>query len=295
MSDAAVPSRRPASSSTRCALDRGERPRVAVVGRVCAAHLELLGEMLDPEERGQMFGKPEERRIAPSIPVLFEMLDAQPTVGEKLGGGVHGSKPPGDERVMGHRDLRSRATGSVNTGDDERDPPWPVLATLVTIARRLDVRDVHNRPVRLPRIVCPSGAPRSEHHPVRDYAAWLHTRLELLAAVDWIDRLWHDLRTLHNQLRGTNGDPPPPPVGHCWQPVDDGWRWSERGPHICGEPLWLPTQAPKGMDEPVVLPSLRCPQCGWTYTGAELVRLGRERAKARQETEAGTENSGDVA
>jgi hypothetical protein len=287
---------------TRCVLDTN-RPRLVAVGKVCRNHADQIGELLDPDQRGQIFHKPEDRLILPSIPVLYELLDATPRVGEKLGGGAFRSSPPGDVRIMAHRDLRSRA-GGAGRDDDDDDAPWPVLGTLVTIARRLDVRDLDNRPVPLPRVTPPpvdqwtskypdiiglAGAqlwtrPRLRPvaaRPVADYARWLHARVDLLCDTDWVPDLWHDLKTLHSQLRGGIGDPAPPPVGRCWQPVDDDHKWSERGPGVCREPLWLPPQAPKGMDESIRgLPSLRCPQCGWTYAGADLIRLGRERNQA---------------
>lgn len=244
-------------TAARCVLDTGARPRPAAAGLVCRAHLEQLDQLLDPAQTGQVFAKPGEPRVAASIPVLWQLLDAAPAVGEKVGGGVFRSTPPGDLRVMAHRDPRSRPA--------EDDDPWSVLGTLAAIARRLDLRDIDGQPVPLPG------------RTVEAHAVWLHARLDHLVAAEWVADAWHDLRTVHRQLRAAAGDPANRPVGPCRQIVDKDGHLDPEGDWTCGAPLYLPEQAPKGMDEPVQLPTVRCRSCGWTYTGVELVRLARQK------------------
>lgn len=250
-------------TAARCVLDAG-RPRLAEVGLVCAHHRARLGAMLDPDERGQVFTRPGERPTPPSISVLYELLDATPTVGEKLGGGVFRSSPPGDERVMGHRDPRSRLGGTGR--DDEQDPPWPVLPTLLAIAVRLDVRDIDGRRERLPGTV-------------RGACSWLYGRLDALCGVGWVDGAVHDVQAVHGQLRA-RWDRTPPPFGTCRQLVDDEGRLAPDGAWRCATPLYLPSQAPRGADEPVQLPHVRCRGCGWSYSPLDLVRIGREHGLA---------------
>lgn len=248
--------------SARCALD-GRQPGRPVAGprsRVCADHRGRIGELLDPAQRGQMYSKPDERRVPASIPVLWRLLDAQPGSGTEHvtgGGGVFGSRPPGRLDVMALRDLRTQPA--------EHDPLWSVLRTLLAIAVQLDVRDLDNRRVPIPRSV-------------EGCSAWLHLRLDQLCSAAWVDDAWHDLGQIHRQLRGSAGDPPPRPLGPCRKRVDDDGRLDPTGPWECGVPLHLPNQGLKGMDEPVHLPAtLTCTACHGTYTRVEYERLRLER------------------
>lgn len=245
--------------TVRCVLD-GDRPRPAAVGLLCARHVEQLGRLLDPDERGQVFARPDEPRTPPGIPVLWALLDATPARGEPVGGSVFRSTPPGDLRVMSHRDPRSHAA--------EAGDPWSVLGTLAAVARRLDARDVDGRPAPLPG------------RTVDAHCAWLYARLSVLCAAPWVCDAWYDLRALSGQLRAATGDPVARPFGTCRQPVDDDGRRHPDGPWRCATPLWLPEQAPKGADEPVDLPHVRCRGCGHTYAPVELVRIGRQRTAA---------------
>jgi len=128
---------------------------------------------------------------------------------------------------------------------------------------------------------------RLEQRPPRTVAAmsaWLHQRREWLAEQDWVADLWgpRSLKVLHSQLRGAWGDPAMSPLGPCIKLVDDAGRLCDDGPWSCGWQLFMPEQPPKAMDEPVRLPSIRCPACDWTYHGSDLVQLGRLRWEARQ-------------
>lgn len=306
----AITDRRPTrTESPRCVLDNGDRPRPAVVGRVCAAHRQRLADMLDPDQAGQVFTKPGERPTPASIAVLYDGLDAEPvrrSLDSQVSSGAFRSTPPGRLDVMVHRDRRSEV------GDDgpydDRNAELPVLSTLVTIARRLDLRDIHGRPVPLPRLDPPppqplcwskypdviglAGARLWEQHrprpaapfrPVRDLCAWLHLRLDALCAADWAADAYADLGRLQGQLRGSAGDAPPRPLGPCWKRVDDDGKLQDGGPWECGQQLYLPPQPLKGMDEPVVLPDdLRCSACGGHYDRGEIVRVGWQRRLQRE-------------
>jgi hypothetical protein len=258
--------------SVRCVLDDRQpgRPVDGPRSLVCKAHRELLAELLDPAQRGQMHHKPDERRILPSIPVLFLRLPVERgRGGEQSTRFVPQSTPPGDLTAMALRDRRSVV-------DDTSDPgaPMSALGTLAAIAVRLDLRDVDNRPVRWPTDVAP-------------LAAWLHLRLDHLCAVDWVDAVWNDLNQLHGQLAGPAGDPRPRPVISCQKLVDTRGRpWPhdptvglrDDGPYECGAPIYLPSQPLKGGDEPLALPeTLRGRECGGVYTRAEYKRIGFKR------------------
>ena len=240
--------------------------------------------MLDPANRGQAWdrARPAEPPRAASIPVLYAELNVRH--GSSPDGtaarGVFRSTPPGDVDRMALRDPRSRPA--------EQGDAWSVPATLRRLVAACDRRDIHGHAERKPR----AGA-----HPV-ELARWLHARLDWLAGQDWAPAVDDALRTLWGQLRAATGDPSPRPVGSCRQLVDgdgrlirEGWEPPDlgvdeagqpvyAGPWRCAEPLYLPAQAPRAMDEPVQLPGLRCRACGWSYTPLELVRLGRERERA---------------
>lgn len=292
----------------RCVID-GDRPRPvdAPGSRVCRAHRARLADMLDPAQTGQMFAKPGEHRIAGSIAVLYGGLDAQPArrgLDSQAIGAVFGSTPPGRLDVMVHRDPRSEV-GDDGPHDDS-NAELPVLSTLVAIARRLDVRDIHDRPVTLPRIdrplperppvqwdphvctICTPGRPHRNpepppHEPVTAFCKWLHTRLDLLAAADWVADAWDDLHRLHAQLLRANNDAPPRPLGPCRKRVNDEGRPDPEGKRVCKVPLYLPPQGLKGMDETVEIPaSIRCRGCGWDYNRAELVVLTRDLVAEQQ-------------
>lgn len=297
------------ATPTRCLIDDRPpgRPVDTPGSRVCRDHRQRLGEMLDPQQAGQMFTAPGERRTPASIPVLWRLLDAQPGSGTEHvtgGGGVFGPRPPGRVDVMALRDLRTRPA--------ERDELWSVLGVLVAIAQRLDLRDIHGHPVPLPRLDPPppppvclsaygqviglSGAllwqryrprPIAPHRPVQDLCAWLLARIDALCSAAWIDDAWHDLAQLHRQLRDAAGDPAPRPLGPCRKLVDTNgrpWKYEPTvglradGPYECGVPLYLPPQGLKGMDEPVHLPTaIRCGACGGVYSRVEIERYRLER------------------
>lgn len=255
------------TATHRCVLD-AERPRPADGhgSRVCAAHRHRLADILDPTQAGQVFAKPGEHRIPGSIAVLYSNLDPQPArraQDSQALSGAFGSTPPGRLDVMSLRDRRS-------VGADDADL-WSVLGTLVGIAMRLDLRDIDGRPVPIPRTV-------------DEVCTWLLLRLDALCAAEWVADAWHDLRTLHRQLRQAAGDPVQRPLGPCWKRVNADGVLAEEGEWECGRPLHLPPQPLKGMDEAVVLPDdLRCNACGGHYDRAEIVRIGWQRRAQRNE------------
>lgn len=242
--------------TTTCTFCRRRPDR----GLVCYRHLDALRDLLDPDNPGSVFDpeRPDEIRVLPSIPVLWTLVETRrATTGETGGSTVFRSTPPGDLQKMALRDQRSRP--------DADTAPWSVLTTLCAIAGQTDRRSVDGQP---------------EAKPVPEVVAvcrWLLTRVDWLVDQPWITDAWHDLHAVHAQLRGAWGDPAIRPVGSCEQLVDDDGQLDPRGSWRCAAPLYLPQQAPRGMDEPVRLPSLRCRSCGWTYTGTELGRIARER------------------
>lgn len=257
--------------AARCVLDRRQPGRLVdgPHSLVCAAHRGQLAELLDPAQRGQTFCKPDERRVLPSIPVLYALLPVERgRSGQHLVRSVPQSRPPGDLTAMAHRDPRSVVD------DTDPDAPLSALGTLAAIALRLDLRDLDDRPVRWPRDVVA-------------LSAWLHLRLDRLCSVDWVDAAYDDLCKLHGQLAQPTGEAPPRPLGPCRKLVDkDGRPWRREpvvglrddGPYECGAPIHLPGQPLKGMDEPVHLPTaLQCRECGGVYTRAEYERLRLER------------------
>ena len=250
----------------RCVLD-GDRPRVVdgPGSRVCAHHRARLEELLDPEQTGQTYTAPGERRVPPSIPVLYRMLNAMPgQTGEKLGGSVFRSTPPCRLDVLAHRDLRSRADEVGR--DDDRYPQWSILRTLLNIAITLGLRDVHGRPMPIPRSV-------------EGCSTWLYNRIDRLTEAVWIDDAWHDLNIISRQLRSTTGDPAPRRVGECYQLVNEDGRHNPDGEYRCATSMYLPTQPLKGGDEAIKLPPVQCPSCRWVYQPEELWRLSLKRGQ----------------
>jgi hypothetical protein len=251
---------------TRCALDTGDHRRLASHGLVCTAHHAQLSDMLDPAQTGQVFTKPGNAPPPAGIAASYEALDPTPVrraLDSQVASGAFGSTPPGRLDVMSLRDPRSAAADGAEL--------WSVLGTLVGIALRLDLRDINGTPVPVP-------------HDVHKACTWLHLRLDLLCAAEWIADAWHDLRTVHRQLRNAAGDAVSRPLGPCWKRVDEHGKLTDGGEWECGRPLFLPPQPLKGMDEPVVLPDdLRCSACGGHYDRAEIVRVGWQRRIQRDE------------
>ena len=58
------------ATTARCLLDDRPpgRPVDTPSSRVCRDHRARFAEILDPQQRGQMYAKPDERRIPASIP-----------------------------------------------------------------------------------------------------------------------------------------------------------------------------------------------------------------------------------
>jgi hypothetical protein len=264
----------PRRQTLQCALCEHR----AYEGRLCGRHFNELARLLDPANTGSRFDplRPTDPRTLPSIPALYSWLDASPVrrdIGSQVTAASFGSKPPGDLHIMSLRDPRSRPDG-VGPDDHEPAPPLAVATVLTEIVARVDRTDIdgnlEDRPERTVQNMC----------------AWLYARRDWLAAQSWIPDAYQALRALLNQLRGAWGDPAMRPVGTCRQLVDDDGRLQPDGKWRCAWPLYLPEQPPRAMDEPVQLPTLRCASCGWTYHGAELVQLGRDREQALKAQEA---------
>lgn len=235
--------------------------RAAEVGLICWPHRTLLAELLNPRERGQAFVKPGERRVAPSIPVLYGMLSPErATLGlSRLGDSAFGPRSPGDDDVLVLRDPRSRA--AISGPDDRERAPDAPLAVLGRLVSRTFVE--RGRPEREPDWT------------VKGLSSYLHAHVDWIAARPWVPGAFTSLRALHASLRAAANDPGPRPVGPCWVLVDDEGRPDPAGAWRCATPLYMPEQPPRGHDEPLQLPAIRCSGCGHHYTGAELVQLGR--------------------
>lgn len=243
------------------------------VGQLCYRHLDQLGEMLDPRNEGTAHNphRPDDPRIVASIPVLWSRLDAQPVrraIDSPALGGFFKSTPPGDLHVMSLRDGRSHTEGW--SADDETVPTLPVLTVLADIVARVDRTDIDGRLEQRPA----AG--------VESACGWLYARREWLAAQDWAGDAWEALRALHGQLRGACGDPLPRPLGPCIREVDEHWRRVDGGGHTCGWLLYLPEQPPKGPDELLRFPRLRCGACGDVYLESELAMLVGDRLRAME-------------
>lgn len=246
------------------------------VGRLCYRHLDALGEMLDPHNEGTDHNphRPDDPRIIASIPALWARLDAQPVrraIDSPALSGFFKSTPPGDLHVMSLRDGRSHTEGWA--ADDEARPTLPIETVLRDIVARVDRTDIDGRLEQRPA----SG--------VESACAWLYARREWLSHQDWAGDAWDALRAIHGQLRGACGDPPPRPLGPCIKAVNEDWQLDDAGGFTCGWQLYLPEQPPKGPEEALRFPPLRCGACGWTYLGAELVTLVGDRVRAMRAIE----------
>lgn len=235
--------------------------RATDVGLLCQIHRNRLADLLDPRQRGDTFVKPGEPRTPPSIPVLYSLLSTQRGRHglSPVGPPAFGPSSPGDDEAIVLRDPRS--TSEVLGRDDRehaRDAPLVVLD-------RLKRRVIRGR-----------GAPEVEpRRTVIGLSSYLHGQVDWIAAQPWVPAAWEQLRTVQSSLRAAVGDPAPRPVGQCWVLVNDDGRPDDAGRWRCATPLYMPEQPPRAPDEPVQLPGLRCSGCGWHYTGAELVQLGR--------------------
>lgn len=235
--------------------------RAAEAGLICWSHRDSLAEVLNPRERGQAFVKPGERRVAPSIPVLYGLLSAQRGVHGPMavGTSAFGPRSPGNDDVLVLRDPRSRA--AISGPDDRERAPDAPLAVLGNLASRTYVD--RGRPEREPAWT------------VKGLSSYLHAHVDYIAGRTWAGTAHAALRALHSSLRAAANDPPPRPVGPCWVLVDDHGREDPAGAWRCATPLYMPEQPPRAPDEPLQLPTLRCTGCGHRYTGAELVQLGQ--------------------
>ena len=248
-----------------CAL--GDR-REARVGLICFQHHDRLADLLDPRNTGSRFNpdRPDDTHVVPSIPVLYAQLTAQKGRHGLAAVGPTGfaSSSPADDQVLVLRDPRSSAE---LLGPDDVDPaPRPPLIVLNGLACRVLLG--RGRPETLPP------------YTVAGLASWLHGALPWIAAQPWVGTAWVDLRALSATLRAALGDPPPRAVGTCRAIVDDDGHENPAGPWRCAVPLHVPELPPRAPDEPIQLPTLRCPSCGHVYSGADLIRLARDQHEA---------------
>lgn len=241
-----------------CSLCR----RRAELGYLCTPHAAQLAEMLNPRQRGQIFATPGERRVPPSIPVLYGMLSTSRGVHGPMavGSSAFGPRSPADDSALVLRDPRSRAAIS-GPDDRERQPDAP-LAVLTKWAHR---------------VTNERGAPElGLLYTVPALSSWLYGATDWIAHQDWCTEAYAALQGVHRGLRVVVGDPMPGSIGRCWVLVDDDGQPDEQGRWRCDTRLYMPEQPPRAPDEPIQLPAVRCGGCGWRYTGAELVQLGRE-------------------
>lgn len=232
---------------------------------ICGYHAGRLAELLDPRQRGDVFVKPGERRVPPSIPVLYGLLSTHRGVHGPMAVGhdALGPRSPADDAALVLRDRRSRAA-IAGPDDRERQPDAP-LAVLSHLAGRVLAE-------------CPPE--REPAWTVTGLSSYLHGQVDWIAHQSWCVVAYVQLQGVHRSLRAAVGDPAPGSVGRCWVLVNDDGRPDEEGGWRCDTPLYMPEQAPRAPDEPIVLPAIRCGGCGWHYTGAELVQLGREVERA---------------
>jgi hypothetical protein len=245
----------------------GDR-RDARVGLICYQHYDRLRELIDPRNTGTTYDhqRPDDPQVFPSIPVLYARLSAlRGSAGlTPVGPPAFGPSSPGDDHVLVLRDPRSRA--EVAGPDDVERAPRPPLVVLRQLAARVDRRALDGQHQAGPR------QPASVH----GVALWLHATVGWISGQDWVQDAWHDLRAVSGGLRAALGDPPPRSVGTCRALVDDDGREYHAGPWRCAVPLFMPELPPRAPDEPIQLPQLRCSSCGHTYSGAELIQLGRD-------------------
>jgi len=235
--------------------------RAADVGLLCDHHRLRLAAMLDPRQRGDVFVKPGETRTPPSIPVLYGLLSTERGIHGPMAVGhdALGPRSPADDAAVVLRDERS--TSSVYGPEDRQRQPDAPIAVLLQLA----IRVMRER-----------GAPeRRPASTVEGLASWLHGQTDWLAAQPWVAATYEQLRTVQAALRHAVGDPAPRRLGACWVLVGDDGHPNPEGKWRCGTALYMPEQPPRAPDEPIALPAIHCGGCGWHYTGAELVQLGR--------------------
>lgn len=238
----------------RCAL--GDKWS-ADVGLICYRHHDRFVEMLDPRNTGSAFNpaRPDDPRVAPSIPVLYRRLSLRRgSVGlAPVGPPAFGPSSPSDDHVIVLRDARSRS--AVFGPDDVEHAPRPPVLVLGVLAERLRAR--------------PQG------WDVAGLSSVLHGSMRRLAEQSWVWEAYRELRAVSGALRAANGDPPSRSIGTCRTLVDDEGREDRTGKWRCAVPLYPPEPVPRAADEPVPLPALRCTSCGHRYTGSELIEIAR--------------------
>lgn len=119
---------------------------------------------------------------------------------------------------------------------EDAEPIWPILGTLNGLANYVRRQLGHASAT----FVTLSGE-----------VGYLLGHLDRAAYEPWIDDVIADIRDLHGQARATAHDQPPGPIGRCLRVG-------------CDAEVYPP---------PPRSAKTRCPACGRTYTGLDLVRL----------------------
>jgi hypothetical protein len=177
------------------------KERQASIGHLCAGHFARLAEMLREIEAEACH------------------LDARPSMQQTMdsgGGTLPSHRSPARLDVLVHTDRR-RGTGKSETDDDAlaAGSTLPILDVLGSWARL--VRE--DRELSWPREVTVTGE--------RDF---LTRQLDWIAAQDWVDEMFSDVRQLLGQLRIANDHTPDKP--HCRCPViADG--------EVCRGSVWV--------------------------------------------------------
>lgn len=265
LSDADITAR--IRAGTRCQVCSAQR-RPGL--QLCDDHRDELARVLDPDYLGDR-----DAQLAASIPVLYHRLDATPATTDQAGPRApgFGSDPPCNLDPLVFRDPRS-APGPVvpvwydphpsGHGDDlssphfeDPHPPRSVARVIGGVVSTLGGTDAGDG--------------------VESQCAWLHTRVDTLAARSDAAALYRDLIDLHGQLRPAAGDPKPVPSARC-----TGWVRDPRTREKveCGAGLVEPPPQPGVESGPARPPLaaadrvvLRCHRCDRPYTLMGLLRL----------------------
>lgn len=250
----------------KCLICRND----AAAGRtICWKQIDEIRDMLDAENTGSALDD-----IPPSIPVMYDALDASPGasgIGERRAPGFV-STPPCTLHVVAMRDNRSKSYAVAyewySAGPDGR-PDY----TKPHAESDHAVRPVHASLQGLADAVAAETGDSDATGDVNELCAWLYERLPALTRLAWSDDLYRDLRDLREQLRAAIGDPPPAALGYCTNDILIDRHTGDRGP--CGHPLYPPTGIkPTAPDEPVKdVPIVVCGRCKAVYDGLAQLRL----------------------
>ncbi|MGW4114804.1 hypothetical protein ACWEFJ_28350 [Actinosynnema sp. NPDC004786] len=181
--------------------------------------------------------------------------------------GFESASPAFDDAIV-MLDPRSSAVGvgrSLTGPDDDEHPPLSAPAVLGGWARQ----------------VWEARTPRSLRHLIPPPRNVGHAVSTLLAALGWIcEQRWvgdfaEEIGDLYRQLAAATGETPPRPVATCIRregdPPGDGGL-DDRP--VCGGGIVARQHTAEDAEGPVMV-GARCLSCGASYTGFDLLRLGR--------------------